>query len=101
MRMLRFYRYVSALTGMVSIVLFLPCIFKEFSTKNNKAKEGNADEDTTETLNIAEAESITKKSDSRPKVNIKGLTIHSQRCIHIKANTQQRTLVNLDRLWSC
>ena len=66
---------MSALTGLVSIVLFLPCIFKEFSTQNKTATDGNAEEDTTETLNIAEAEAINKSSNSRPPTSIKGLTL--------------------------
>ena len=45
---------MSAVTGMVSIVLFLPCIFNE--TKDQVMADGNAGDDTTETLNIAEAE---------------------------------------------
>ena len=41
------YRYVSALTGVASIVLFLPCIFKEFSTQEKAVNgDGNAGDDT-------------------------------------------------------
>ena len=66
---------MSALTGLISVVLFLPCIFKEFSTQNRTATNGNAEEDTTETLNIAEAEAIHKNSSSRPPTKMKGQTL--------------------------
>ena len=69
-----FFRYVSALTGVVSVVLFLPCIFKEFSTLDKASPDGNAGDDTTETLNIAEAEAITANGSSLPQTSIKGST---------------------------
>ena len=66
---------MGALTGLVSIVLFLPCIFKEFSTQNKTITDGNAEEDTTETLKIAEAEGINKNSNSRPETNMFDINI--------------------------
>ena len=62
---------MSALTGMVSVVLVLPCVFKEFSTQGKVSHEGNAKDDTTETLNIAEAEAMNADISSSPKINIK------------------------------
>ena len=69
------FRYVSALTGMVSIVLFMPCIFKEFSAKDIRNRQGganNSDEGTAETLNIADAETTIKKVNLPSKTPLKG-----------------------------
>ena len=63
---------MSALTGVVSVVLFLPCVFKEFSTLDKVSPDGNAGDDTTETLNIAEAEAMNANGSSLPKTSIKG-----------------------------
>ena len=68
---------MSALTGVVSVVLFLPCVFKEFSTLDKVSPDGNAGDDTTETLNIAEAEAMNANGSSLPKTSIKGLTLIS------------------------
>ena len=68
------YRYVSALTGVASIVLFLPCIFKEFSTQEKAVNgDGNAGDETTETLNIAEAEAFKSNDNSSHEAIIKGM----------------------------
>ena len=68
------YRYVSALTGVASIVLFLPCIFKEFSTQEKAVNgDGNARDETTETLNIAEAEVFKSNGNSSHIAIIKGM----------------------------
>ena len=65
-------RYVSASTGIASVVLFLPCVFKEFSTLENGKTNGNAEDDTTETVNIAEAEAMNGKDSSKPIADKKG-----------------------------
>ena len=65
-------RYVSASTGLASVILFLPCVFKEFSTQGNGNSNGNAEDDTTETVNIAEAEAMNGKDSSRPIPDKKG-----------------------------
>ena len=70
--LLLFCRYVSALTGVVSVILFLPCIFKEFSTQNRSPKDEQAEDDTAETLNIAEVGTTDQNSNSQPPKNIKG-----------------------------
>ena len=57
---------------MISVVLFLPCIFKEFSAQDKGMNNGNeAEDDTTETLNIADAETMNGNATTFPK---KGLT---------------------------
>ena len=65
-------RYVSASTGLASVILFLPCVFKEFSTQGTGNSNGNAENDTTETVNIAEAEAMNGKDSSRPIPDKKG-----------------------------
>ena len=65
---------MSALTGVVSVILFLPCVFKEFSAQDKISSDGNAGDDTTETLNIAEAEAMNANGSSLPNTSIKGST---------------------------
>ena len=65
-------RYVSASTGLASVILFLPCVFKEFSTQEAGKSNGNAEDDTTETLNIAEAEEMNGKDSANPHIIKKG-----------------------------
>ena len=65
-------RYVSASTGLASVILFLPCVFKEFSTQETGKSNGNAEDDTTETLNIAEAEAMKGKDSAKPHIDKKG-----------------------------
>ena len=65
-------RYVSASTGLASVILFLPCVFKEFSTQETGKSNGNAEDDTTETLNIAEAEAMNGKDSAKPHIDKKG-----------------------------
>ena len=54
-------------------MLFLPCIFKEFSAQDKGMNNGNeAEDDTTETLNIADAETMNGNATTFPK---KGLAL--------------------------
>ena len=86
-------RYVSATTGLASIILFLPCVFKEFSTLDVGKSNGNAKDDTTETLKMDEAETLDGKDiiryaldSSKIPVNKKGLKfdyLHACRLISI------------------
>ena len=86
-------RYVSATTGLASIILFLPCVFKEFSTLDVDKSNGNAKDDTAETLKMDEAEALDGKDiiryaldSSKIPVNKKGLKfnyLHACRLISI------------------
>ena len=85
---------MSALTGVVSVVLFLPCVFKEFSTLDKVSPDGNAGDDTTETLNIAEAEAMNANGSSLPKTSIKGLTLISNNYFRVYSTTPTMTLAH-------
>ena len=58
--------------GLVSIMMFLPCVFKEYSSHDVGISNRNIDNVTTETVNISEAEERNDKDVTKPQIEKKG-----------------------------
>ena len=63
--------------GLVSIMMFLPCVFKEYSSHDMGKSNRSIDHVTTETVNISEAEERNDKDVTKPQIEKKGKGLNS------------------------